>query len=99
MNNKEFLCAYRMSRKLFHKMVEELKNYCNFTNLKKEPEKNKEMLQEYLLYFFNFVSTFGDGSVNNRIRLMTEKVSGTHENYHKRIINTVIDNMKYQYFH
>ena len=32
------------------------------------------MLQEHLLHFFNFVGTFGDGSVNDRIHFMAEKV-------------------------
>ena len=52
------------------------------------------MLQEHLLYFLNFVPTFGNGLSNDKIHLMTEKVSCIYKNYCTRIINTVIDNMK-----
>ena len=99
MNEKEFLRTYRMNRRNFNKMVDELKDHHNFINCKKTAKENKEKLEEHLLHFLNFVGTFGDGASNDKSRFKYEKGVGTYENYRNRIIDAIIDNMKDKYYY
>lgn len=98
MNDREFLRTYRMSRKNFNKLVQELKTHHNFCNPKKTPEENEVKTQEHLLHFLNFIGTFGDGSSNDNSRYKYEKGSGTYENYRNRIMQAIIDNMMDKYY-
>ena len=93
-NEKEFLRAYRMNRKSFKKMVDELKCHHTFINGKRTENQNKEKLEEHLLCFLNFISTFGDGSSNDNSRFKYEKGAGTCGDYRNIVIDAIIDDMK-----
>ena len=96
-SEKEFLRTYRMNRKSFKNMVNELKEHYAFINGQNPTKENKETLEKHLLYFLNFIGTFGYGSSNDNSRFKYDEGSGTHENYRNRTIDAITDNMKYKH--
>ena len=93
-SEKEFLRTYRMNRKSFKNMVNELKEHYAFINGQNPTKENKETLEEHLLHFSNFIGAFRDGSSHYNSSFKHEKGSLTYENYRSRTIDTIADGMK-----
>ena len=94
MNDKEFLCAYRMGRKSLKKIVGELRDHHDFINSQKTTKENKEVLEEHLICFLNFIGAFGCCLSNDNSHFKHEKGSGAHENCRNRTIYAIICSMK-----
>ena len=84
MNEKEFLRTYRMNRRNFNKMVDELKDHHNFINSKKTAKENKEKLEEHLLHFLNFVGTRFNRPLKLKISGFCKNLSGGSQLFGKK---------------